>query len=168
MKSGLMHRLVASLILITAISVLGVSVASAGGSMSKAPKVSTSLRNATSIPLRQMPVAPPPEAPVGVRETMAPGKIPRYQPVLGKEAMDLPIDTSVQRTHPVDARMPATVANFEGMGNTLSESGVLPPDTVGDVGPNHYVQMVNSRIAVWDKTGTSSWDRLPITRSGPL
>jgi|GEM_PF-4056977 len=30
--------------------------------------------------------------------------------------------------------------NFEG----ISDSNVMPPDTVGDVGPNHYVQMINS------------------------
>ncbi len=41
--------------------------------------------------------------------------------------------------------------NFDGQGF----SGVSPPDTVGDVGPNHYVQAINSsRIAIYDKTGT--------------
>ncbi len=33
-------------------------------------------------------------------------------------------------------------------------TGATPPDTVGDVGPNHYIQMVNaSRFAIWDKQG---------------
>ena len=36
------------------------------------------------------------------------------------------------------------IVSFEGIGAT----GVLPPDTVGDVGPNHYVQMVNSAFAM--------------------
>ncbi len=41
--------------------------------------------------------------------------------------------------------------NIDGQGFT----GATPPDTVGDVGPNHYVQAVNaSRIAIYDKTGT--------------
>ncbi len=41
--------------------------------------------------------------------------------------------------------------NIDGQGFT----GATPPDTVGDVGPDHYVQAVNaSRIAVYDKTGT--------------
>ena len=32
--------------------------------------------------------------------------------------------------------------------------GGTPPDTVGDVGPDHYIQMVNaSRFAIWDKEG---------------
>ncbi len=30
---------------------------------------------------------------------------------------------------------------------------VMPPDTVGDVGPNHYVQMVNNLFRVYDKSG---------------
>jgi uncharacterized repeat protein (TIGR01451 family) len=30
---------------------------------------------------------------------------------------------------------------------------VVPPDTVGDVGPNHYVQAVNLLVRVYDKTG---------------
>jgi hypothetical protein len=47
--------------------------------------------------------------------------------------------------------VPPIGANFNGMTNT---SGVNPPDTVGDIGPNHYVQMVNSRFAIYSRTGT--------------
>ena len=35
---------------------------------------------------------------------------------------------------------PAPIVNFDGVGNI---DGVYPPDTNGDVGPNHYVQWVN-------------------------
>ncbi|HXV78067.1 MAG TPA: choice-of-anchor J domain-containing protein [Candidatus Polarisedimenticolaceae bacterium] len=42
--------------------------------------------------------------------------------------------------------------NFPGQGY----SGVNPPDTVGDVGPNHYVQMINggggALVAIYDKS----------------
>ncbi|MDZ4278419.1 MAG: hypothetical protein U1B78_04710, partial [Dehalococcoidia bacterium] len=41
--------------------------------------------------------------------------------------------------------------NFDGIAFT----GSTPPDTVGDVGPNHYIQMVNSRFQIFDKLGTS-------------
>ena len=41
--------------------------------------------------------------------------------------------------------------NFEGVNNL---SGVAPPDTDGDVGPNHYFQMVNLAFAIYDKNGT--------------
>ena len=42
--------------------------------------------------------------------------------------------------------------NFSGLSNT---SGVAPPDTQGDVGPNHYFQMVNLSFQIWNKSGTS-------------
>ena len=34
-------------------------------------------------------------------------------------------------------------------------NGVLPPDVQGDVGPNHYVQVVNLSFQVFDKQGNS-------------
>jgi hypothetical protein len=43
-----------------------------------------------------------------------------------------------------------SLLSFEGVNNI---NGVLPPDTVGDVGPNHYVQAVNLAFAIYDKTG---------------
>ncbi len=45
--------------------------------------------------------------------------------------------------------------NFEGMANGTSGHWVTPPDTQGDVGPNHYVQVVNTSFQVWDKSGNS-------------
>ncbi len=41
--------------------------------------------------------------------------------------------------------------NFDGVGNV---NGVLPPDTDGDVGPNHYFQMINLSFSIYDKSGT--------------
>ncbi|MCC7278753.1 MAG: hypothetical protein IT487_10620 [Chromatiaceae bacterium] len=46
--------------------------------------------------------------------------------------------------------MPAPLQNFPGMDNV---NGYYPPDTNGDVGPNHYVQIVNVSLAVYSKTG---------------
>ncbi len=46
------------------------------------------------------------------------------------------------------------LVNVEGIAFT----GVSPPDTVGDVGPNHYIQMTNqaggSAVLILDKSGT--------------
>ncbi|HEV8579257.1 MAG TPA: proprotein convertase P-domain-containing protein [Thermoanaerobaculia bacterium] len=39
---------------------------------------------------------------------------------------------------------------------------VMPPDTVGDVGPNHYVQMVNNLFRVFDKAGNPLTAKLTI------
>ena len=44
-----------------------------------------------------------------------------------------------------------TIANFDGVG---SNSGVCPPDTDGDVGPDHYFAVVNLKYAIYSKTGT--------------
>lgn len=53
--------------------------------------------------------------------------------------------------------IPAPMANFEGISNqdnfNIFGFRVNPPDPVGDVGPNHYVEMVNLAFAVYDKSG---------------
>jgi len=46
--------------------------------------------------------------------------------------------------------VPAPSQNFAGLNNV---DQTLPPDPNGDIGPNHYVQVVNVSFAVWDKTG---------------
>jgi hypothetical protein len=57
------------------------------------------------------------------------------------------------------APMPSPIANFAGMSRTDACTGGScgsgwPPDTTGDVGPNHYIQAVNSGVAIYNKTGT--------------
>jgi len=44
------------------------------------------------------------------------------------------------------------IANFDGVPNLNS---VYPPDTDGDVGPNHYFQMINLSFQIFDKEGNS-------------
>ena len=46
--------------------------------------------------------------------------------------------------------MPPPIVNFEGVDN---RNFVLPPDTEGDIGPNHYMQWVNLSFAVYNRTG---------------
>jgi hypothetical protein len=59
-----------------------------------------------------------------------------------------------------DAPMPAPLVNFDGICGGFASCTVgstcqcLPPDTVGEVGLDHYVQMVNSSFAIWSKDGT--------------
>lgn len=43
-------------------------------------------------------------------------------------------------------------ANFDG--TSIPASGFIPPDTMGAVGPNHVMELINGRYAVYDKTGT--------------
>jgi hypothetical protein len=53
--------------------------------------------------------------------------------------------------------IPGTIANFEGLSNEdnfdVFGFRVNPPDPVGDVGPNHYVEMVNLVFGVYSKMG---------------
>src|SRR3954453_14796174 len=58
-------------------------------------------------------------------------------------------DTVVQRTAKHD--MPSPDVTFDGISNLC---GCYPPDTNGDVGPNHYMQGVNAHYAIYTKTGT--------------
>ena len=59
-------------------------------------------------------------------------------------------------------------ANFEGLSNIDNSVNpailgfVFPPDTVGDVGPNHYVQATNLLFRVFSKAGA------PLTPTQPI
>jgi hypothetical protein len=50
--------------------------------------------------------------------------------------------------------MPTPMQNFEGQTADDSGCNCIPPDTNGAVGPTQYVQMVNSSLSVYNKTGT--------------
>jgi hypothetical protein len=83
-------------------------------------------------------------------------------------AMDtlVPADPVVQNT--VSAlKTPAPTTAFEGISNAdniaLTGLSILPPDTVGDVGPNHYVQLVNVLLKIFDKSGVSLLGPTPIS-----
>jgi hypothetical protein len=60
-----------------------------------------------------------------------------------------------------------TIQNFDGNTNT---EGYVPPDIHGDVGPNHYFQVVNCHYSIYNKSGvkligplasSSMWSGLP-------
>ena len=77
------------------------------------------------------------------------------------------LDASIVQTGPVLNRMPAANANFEGVNNI---SGVLPPDTQGDIGADpvtgtkYYVQWVNLNFQIWDVTSPTA----PVSLFGPV
>lgn len=53
------------------------------------------------------------------------------------------------------ARTPALDLRFDGLANPFACGGCSPPDTIGDIGREHYIQMVNAtKVAIFDKTGT--------------
>ena len=55
--------------------------------------------------------------------------------------------------------MPQTSLSLDGLSNfdNISAFGavIIPPDTIGDVGPEHYVQAVNALVRVFDKNGVA-------------
>jgi len=57
-------------------------------------------------------------------------------------------DPVLHDSHPITHVVP-TLFTFEGLGNL---DYVLPPDMNGDVGMNHYVEMVNLHFGIFDKT----------------
>ncbi len=80
---------------------------------------------------------PPPVHPVELPGYSGPAPAPRTAAVTGPSAP-----------------APAPMDNFAGLDFADWGSG-WPPDTVGDVGPTHYIQMVNSSVGIYDKsTGT--------------
>ena len=106
------------------------------------PEVTGSVRNDVSRPLRDMPQSSPTGG--GGELPLTRERPPRPTPVGGA--------TSASPVVPAadPAPMPAPIENFEGMDNP---NGYYPPDANGDVGPNHYVQMVNVSLAIYDKAG---------------
>ena len=83
-----------------------------------------------------------------------PVEVPLGRPPRGfsrQDPFDAQIDPVVQN-FPSTSVMPSPLLTFEGIG--YSQTGVVPADTNGDIGPNHYVQTVNAAFAIWDrKTG---------------
>src|ERR1700730_7793795 len=66
-------------------------------------------------------------------------------------------DAAVQKSLRPSLAAAATIPNpsltFEGLKNPDNPFLVAPPDPVGAVGPNHYVEMANLVFAVYDKLG---------------
>jgi hypothetical protein len=77
------------------------------------------------------------------------------------------VDPVVQRFAPRPP-VPADIHSFDGIGEEfVGPAGEFivnsaPPDTNGDVGPNHYVQAVNVAFAVFDKSGQITYGPVPI------
>ena len=109
-----------------------------------------------SEPLRDMQVKKPPfwKKWAAESEKQIPNKF-HIRPVIHPEYMNQ-ADAALQKS----ALKSATAAvinpaiNFDGLDNSDNTDGrVTPPDPAGDVGPNDYVQAVNSMLQVFSKTG---------------
>ena len=73
-------------------------------------------------------------------------RLPAPAPLLLGRAPGGPRD-SLTRPFKPSTKMPAPIQTFGGPSN------VDPPDTNGVVGPNHYIQIINSVFTIYDKGG---------------
>ena len=104
--------------------------------------------------LRHLPLALPAQAPAG--RPYRPLLRPPVSPKIPSTAA--PTEKAAAVSGPL-VPMPSPAQNFAGMSFTDACAGGTcgagwPPDPNGDVGPNHYIQAVNSAYAIYNKTGT--------------
>lgn len=138
-------RVLFAVSLLLVVVATGVVAADALASGGPRPVVRYASRSDATAPLRDLPPIPPMPPVLGEIFEQRPARLLPNRQGGGPSGPD-PV---LQVTGP-QASVPTSPSGFEGVGN---ENGVLPPDPVGDVGPNHYVQMVNLSFAIWDRSG---------------
>ncbi len=120
------------------------------------PQVVPAERHNTSVPLREM------QAPTASKTGRAPFEVPNRFTKFGLPAEG--VDKSGNFIDPVHqvqsgAFAPTVGLSFDGSSDDDNSAvlgfRVVPPDTDGDVGPNHYVQWINSVTEIFDKNGNT-------------
>ncbi len=121
----------------------------AQGTVQFKPVTVASTSNGVSANLRDLPVT---------RPSFAPGtfEVHEVRPIHPPHAPpQLPVHDPVQQTvASLGPAAPTPLQTFEGMNQADGCGNCIPPDPNGAVGPNHYVEMVNSSYSVYSKTGT--------------
>ncbi|MBN3035010.1 MAG: T9SS type A sorting domain-containing protein [Bacteroidales bacterium] len=98
-------------------------------------------------PLRDMPVVLPGQLETGWKDGIILNESLGYKP--GDTSLETDAATLQEYFGKDEVKGP--IVNVGGTGNV---NGVFPPDTDGDVGPDHYFQMINLSFAIYDKQGT--------------
>ena len=98
------------------------------------------LHQDTSSPLRSLPSAP--------RTTR---KVPHHGAIAPSTA-----GTASTPSRTASVLSPATSTTFEGISDSTGGCGCVPPDPDGAAGPSNYVEIVNSSIGVYDKSGVAA------------
>jgi hypothetical protein len=114
--------------------------------MIKGPYFASAVSASFDGDVRQLPRVKPAERPV----------LPEFE-VQAEELRAMPqFDDPVVQGAPnlpdVSLNMPSPMQNFDGLDHATWGAG-YPPDTNGDVGPNHYIQTVNTAVGIYSKTG---------------
>ncbi|MCB9134600.1 MAG: hypothetical protein H6636_04185 [Anaerolineales bacterium] len=143
MKTNWKFWLIASLLALTTLIFLDARI-QATATRSQAPytyDVSAPAYPVLSVAVRDLPII---EEPYLARET---NPIQWLGEGVGAEGTSVAYD-ALAPFSVNDGVAPDPLVTFEGV---PSLSGVTPPDTNGDVGPNHYIQMTNFHFQIWDK-----------------
>jgi hypothetical protein len=115
------------------------------------PKFSTAVAFDVSPALRNLPLAK--------KHVADPSKLLEIRPERGPRAQSKGYKSGDAALQALSAAVaiPSPLATFEGLSNqdNLNIFGfrVNPPDPNGEVGPNHYVEIINLVFAVYDKNG---------------
>ncbi|HEV8367731.1 MAG TPA: fibronectin type III domain-containing protein [Pyrinomonadaceae bacterium] len=112
--------------------------------------VGASVRNDTSIPLREMK-----QKPLDFRPEREANENPKVRHG-HKDSPDPVVQTTITGPDLFAANMPSTDKNFNGIQYPGVACNCAPPDTNGEVGASQYVQIVNEGFEVFDKTDGSS------------
>lgn len=128
-----------------------IDTAQAQGPEGLGPFVSKPVTPTLSQPVRQLPVLPTSQSTGPIPQVNSRRVNPQGQLNWPGEAG--PPDPLLSRNSAQTLiRTPTVITSFDGMRVGFGGSGV-PPDPIGDVGPNHYVQMVNASFAIYNKNG---------------
>ena len=116
------------------------------------PTIIHASRHDVSAPMRDIVRNMPPSAPMGTEEEpyLIPNILLKPSGIAGRKP-NLP---TIQHA-PIGVPAPAIDLTWEAVSSAQSGCGCLPPDTNGDVSDQHYIQWVNTRWAVYDKTDGS-------------
>ncbi|MFL6067935.1 MAG: hypothetical protein ACJ74N_09400 [Gaiellaceae bacterium] len=142
---------------IVALAVLLPVAASAVDAKSKGGASSSAVRKKTESPALHHDVSPPLRdiAPAPISGKLKKDKEPKHGPPAPEPGGPDP----VVQSSPGVAAAPALGVGVEGLGQGFSgPSGTFsvdsaPPDPNGAVGPNHFVEVVNESLAVFNKSG---------------
>ena len=145
---GMRQRLFVVAVLTALLSITGINAQRPAPSLTHAGSPTSVVRLDRFDQSPRLRDLPPGLPPIG---EMIKEREPRWRRV-SRHPSGLLSDPVVQNT-PSLPSIPGPSRSIEGIGNM---NAVLPPDTTGDVGPNHFVQWVNLSFAVYSKgSGTT-------------
>jgi len=134
------------------VACLGVFGAASATTPDAHPTVIHASRHDVSAPMRDIVRNMPPSQPMGTEDE--PYLVPNILLKPSGNPNQKPFLPSIQRA-PTGVPAPTIDLSFETVSAATSGCGCLPPDTNGDVSDLHYIQWVNTRWAIYDKTDGS-------------